>query len=285
MKKIILNESERKAVILDREKAIIENFGKIFNKIKRIDENEVTSLETKELGKTPIIDPRVSKEILKTINTLGQEDGTIYDIKIIDERPNKENTKNIAVKVKGDNLIPVTTATNEGIKSNIIKGVVCTILASGMVSCTKQNNTGFGYNNGAKVTTYQINPDSENSKTVFAYSSDGLKSAVVDSTASQSNWSGSGTIFKIKPTVEQLKIMAFGNMINTEINRNNGRGTDGYIMDVTDIEVKENPSYSSNSGKPLNSIEEDGNYITGKNHKESNPKAWDDFLNKFGGKF
>jgi hypothetical protein len=47
MKKIILNESERKAVILDREKAIIENFGKIFNKIKRIDENEVTSLVKK----------------------------------------------------------------------------------------------------------------------------------------------------------------------------------------------------------------------------------------------
>ena len=43
MKKIFLNESERKAVILDREKAIVENFAKTFNKIKRIDENEVNS--------------------------------------------------------------------------------------------------------------------------------------------------------------------------------------------------------------------------------------------------
>lgn len=41
MKKILLNESERKAAILDREKAIVENFAKTFNKIKRIDENEV----------------------------------------------------------------------------------------------------------------------------------------------------------------------------------------------------------------------------------------------------
>lgn len=43
MKKILLNESEKKAVILDREKAIVENFAKTFNKIKRIDENEVNS--------------------------------------------------------------------------------------------------------------------------------------------------------------------------------------------------------------------------------------------------
>jgi hypothetical protein len=40
MKKILLNESERKAAILDREKAIVENFAKTFNKIKRLDENE-----------------------------------------------------------------------------------------------------------------------------------------------------------------------------------------------------------------------------------------------------
>lgn len=51
MKKILLNESERKAVILDREKAIVENFAKTFNKIKRIDENEVGGVETKELEK------------------------------------------------------------------------------------------------------------------------------------------------------------------------------------------------------------------------------------------
>ncbi|MEI6880334.1 MAG: hypothetical protein WCK82_03235 [Bacteroidota bacterium] len=51
MKKILLNESEKKAVILDREKAIVENFAKTFNKIKRIDENEVGGVETKELEK------------------------------------------------------------------------------------------------------------------------------------------------------------------------------------------------------------------------------------------
>ena len=32
MKKIILNESERKAILADREKAIIESFNKTFNR-------------------------------------------------------------------------------------------------------------------------------------------------------------------------------------------------------------------------------------------------------------
>jgi len=38
MKKIILTESEKKAILIAREKAIIESFGEVFNKIKRIDE-------------------------------------------------------------------------------------------------------------------------------------------------------------------------------------------------------------------------------------------------------
>jgi hypothetical protein len=41
MKKIFLTESERKALIIEREKAIINNFAKTFNSIKRIDENEI----------------------------------------------------------------------------------------------------------------------------------------------------------------------------------------------------------------------------------------------------
>jgi hypothetical protein len=40
-KKIILTEAERKAIISDKEKAIIESFAKTFNKIKRLDENSI----------------------------------------------------------------------------------------------------------------------------------------------------------------------------------------------------------------------------------------------------
>jgi len=41
MKKILLTESEKKAIIVERENTIISSFNKIFNSIKRIDENEL----------------------------------------------------------------------------------------------------------------------------------------------------------------------------------------------------------------------------------------------------
>jgi len=51
MKKIFLNESERLKLISEKEKAIIESFAKTFNKIKRIDENEVAGPENKQMEK------------------------------------------------------------------------------------------------------------------------------------------------------------------------------------------------------------------------------------------
>lgn len=47
-KKEFLTEAKRKAIITDKEKAIIESFAKTFNKIKRIDENE---LDMGEIGR------------------------------------------------------------------------------------------------------------------------------------------------------------------------------------------------------------------------------------------
>jgi hypothetical protein len=40
-KKEFLTEAKRKAIIADKEKVIIESFAKMFNRIKRIDENEI----------------------------------------------------------------------------------------------------------------------------------------------------------------------------------------------------------------------------------------------------
>lgn len=42
MKKILLTESEKKAIILEREQAIVKAFAKTFNTIKRLDENELS---------------------------------------------------------------------------------------------------------------------------------------------------------------------------------------------------------------------------------------------------
>lgn len=44
MKKIILNESDKKQIINQREKVIVENFNKIFEAIKRKDETDTMSV-------------------------------------------------------------------------------------------------------------------------------------------------------------------------------------------------------------------------------------------------
>lgn len=50
-KKEFLTEAKRKAIISEKEKAIIESFAKTFNKIKRIDENEVPTMDVKTAEK------------------------------------------------------------------------------------------------------------------------------------------------------------------------------------------------------------------------------------------
>lgn len=45
MKKVFLNESEKRKIISEREKMIIESFSKTFNKIKRVDEDELNQKE------------------------------------------------------------------------------------------------------------------------------------------------------------------------------------------------------------------------------------------------
>ena len=90
-KKIFLTESEKKAIILEREKAIVESFAKTFNKIKRIDEgsatgvsdmlitldydNEITKIEDKHYHNGP--DDSIEYEI-DTIESNFDFDDTMY---------------------------------------------------------------------------------------------------------------------------------------------------------------------------------------------------------------
>ena len=48
MKKLILTESDKKKIILAKEKAIMESFAKTFNSIKRLDENEINEIPMSE---------------------------------------------------------------------------------------------------------------------------------------------------------------------------------------------------------------------------------------------
>lgn len=106
MKKIILNETQKKAALLEREKAIYENFTKTFNKIKRIDENELDgnmqNLEKKafDFANSPEIGNLVNKilsntkpEDIQNIKNVVNEGG-IYEndfssfLKVVDKAEN-----------------------------------------------------------------------------------------------------------------------------------------------------------------------------------------------------
>jgi len=85
-KKEFLTEAKRKAIISDKEKAIIESFAKTFNKIKRIDENEINEFEElnsvysrqQQYGINPEIDP----EDLSSLNT--------YKVEVIGKEAEKD---------------------------------------------------------------------------------------------------------------------------------------------------------------------------------------------------
>ena len=106
MKKIILNETQKRAAILEREKFIYENFTKTFNKIKRIDENELDgnmqNLEKKafDFANSPEIGNLVNKilsntkpEDIQNIKNVVNEGG-IYEndfssfLKVVDKAEN-----------------------------------------------------------------------------------------------------------------------------------------------------------------------------------------------------
>lgn len=77
MKKILLNESEKKAIISQREKAIIESFSKTFNSIKRVDENYGEDYELAsrgvEYGINPEIDPEIEMGNTYKVEVIGKE--------------------------------------------------------------------------------------------------------------------------------------------------------------------------------------------------------------------
>jgi hypothetical protein len=68
MKKIFLNESEKKKLISEKEKMIIESFAKNFNKIKRVDENEI------ETGNQIDQNTTLAYKIVKKITNLIKDD-------------------------------------------------------------------------------------------------------------------------------------------------------------------------------------------------------------------
>ena len=92
MKKIILNESEKKAMLIAREKAIIESFAEVFNKIKRIDEG--TSLGISDMLVTLDYDNDMTKIEDKHYHN-GPDDSIDYEIDTIESNFGFDDTMSI----------------------------------------------------------------------------------------------------------------------------------------------------------------------------------------------
>lgn len=102
MKKIFLNEAEKQKIIADKEKVIMESFAKTYNKIKRIDENQIN-----EYGLTDNISKMV-KDYVISIESGNDSDGEKLKIKFKDDSEifliKKNNEVTVNLPVTDDNL-------------------------------------------------------------------------------------------------------------------------------------------------------------------------------------
>lgn len=85
-KKEFLTEAKRKAIISEKEKAIIESFTKTFNKIKRIDENEINEFEEEN----PVYSRMQQHNMNYEKDYLNLEDENTYKVEVIGKEDEKD---------------------------------------------------------------------------------------------------------------------------------------------------------------------------------------------------
>jgi hypothetical protein len=114
----------------------------------------------------------------------------------------------------------------EGIKDKFLTGVMCTMLASGLISCQKDTQ-GFGYNVGARATVHKLNQGEKNKKIVIS-TPWGEEDHEVDSNLAVTRYWTSGSGMKVKRplTPTEALIIKAGQAYQTEKGQNNKKGTD-----------------------------------------------------------
>ncbi len=105
--KKFLTESDRKAIISDKEKAILESFAKTFNKIKRIDENE---LGTSNSNNPNTIRPDYDK--LMTIN----DNQLYYVLDTLDKEKDIIKIWKTQLREKGHRYVVIALKNSKNVK-------------------------------------------------------------------------------------------------------------------------------------------------------------------------
>ena len=88
MKKIFLNETEKQRIISEKEKAIMESFAKTYNKIKRVDESDLTS--SLEKGIMSGLKSSVKEMGGEVLADLNPENSNNYRVEVIGALPYKD---------------------------------------------------------------------------------------------------------------------------------------------------------------------------------------------------
>jgi len=181
---------------------------KEINKMRRLmNLMEVEDIETEDtLNNDPLKDT-----IIKSLKKQLGGDKEIY-VRLVDNRPGKEGKSNIVKMINGE-VIDIDDdqpePVSESIKDTLKIGAVCLILASGMISCTKEGS-GYGYNLGASGFKYNINP--AGNKNISVFSNNGVQQYKVDSMSKTDlgGESSEGSIFTRKITPTEAIILSLG---------------------------------------------------------------------------
>jgi hypothetical protein len=163
-------------------------------------------------------DKDILAQLKKSMKTYITGNNGPVEVKLIDKREGhngEEKTVTMGQDESGNiNVMDI----DEAIKDKLMVGIVCTILATGLVSCTKDTG-GVGYNFGARRTTYDIsNQQNTNSKIKISSNDSGEKTYDVDSASGNLDRfaTSQGGKFKRAMSPTEAKIMNAGMAYQSE---------------------------------------------------------------------
>jgi hypothetical protein len=217
--------------------------------------------ELESILKEEIENKNIEDQLKDQLSKMGIDKSNPVDFKLIDKRNKSSKPKLMSLDNKGE--IVSKGELDEGLKDTIMAGIVCTIMASGMVSCTKPDTDGFGYNVSSRATEYVLGKGTPN-KDITISTPKGDEQHKVDSNfAKKKDFGGSqGSKFKRPMTPTEGLILRIGHAVQSEKNMNNKQGTspsqrwdynpdDSYISGGGNYYIDEPASFQTPREHPL----------------------------------
>ena len=192
-------------------------------KLKQV--RQIVREELKYVLKEQIEDEDIMDQLKIQLAKVGIDKVHPGAFKFIDKRKGTAKP-NIIMSVDKTGEIKPEENMEEGLRDKIMTGVVCTILATGMVSCTKEDTAGFGYNVASRSTEYTLDKGTPN-KTITISTPMGDEEHKVDSTMGDTKFYGGsqGLKFGRPMTPTEALIIKIGHAYQSEKNMNNKKGT------------------------------------------------------------